>query len=255
MNRYLPCACILALQLLHATAMADDKGEAVARDFFALKDPKTSYSKATMVLVDKNGRKRTRTLEMYGKQDTQGTWSFIEFLSPADIKGTRFLTVPHVDGDDEQRLYLPALRKTRTIAASSKDGKFVGSDFFYYDMEDRAFEDYTYTYLREEKLKDRDCHVVKMETKDPDAPYAHAEAWVDKGDHFVYQTKMYDRRGDHSKTLIVVETTTIDGCIIPTKVVMENHRDNHKTLLAMSDMKVNEGVDDNVFTVQYLERK
>ncbi len=255
MNPYALCACTLALHLLYATAMADDKGETVARRFFALKDPKTSYSKATMVLVDNNGRKRTRTLEMYGKKDEQGTWSFIEFLTPATVKGTRFLTIPHAEGDDEQRLYLPALRKTRTIAASSKDGTFVGSDFFYYDMEDRAFEDYTYTYLREETLEERDCHVIKMETKDPGAPYAYAEAWVDKGDNFVYRTKMYDRRGGHIKTLIVVETKTIDGCIIPTKVVMENHRDDHKTLLAMSDIRVNEGVDDNVFTVRNLERK
>jgi outer membrane lipoprotein-sorting protein len=132
----------------------------------------------------------------------------------------------------------------------------VGSEFTYYDLQDRSYEDYTFTYLREEKLQNRSCDVIGMEAKDPAAPYARAEAWVDKSDHFVYQTKLYDKAsGQHRKTLLIVETKTLDGCIIPTKVVMENNREGTKTLLALSEVQVNKPLDSGIFSIQNLEKK
>lgn len=249
--------CIpLALSALLSSALADPKGEAVAKSYFSLKEPVSSVAQATMVLIDKSGKQRSRSLTLCGKKDGAGSWSFIEFSAPADIKGTRFLTIPHASGDDEQRLYLPALGKTRIISSASRDGKFVGSEFTYYDLEDRSFEDYTYSYLREEKLQNRTCDVIGMVAKDPAAPYGRAEAWVDKADHFVYQTRLYDKAsGQHRKTLAIVETKTIDGCIIPTKLVMENLREGTKTLLALSEVQINKPLDSGLFSIQNLEKK
>ena len=50
--------------------------------------------------------------------------------TPADVKDTGFLTYDYDDEsrDDDQWLYLPALKKTKRIASSDKSGSFMGSD-------------------------------------------------------------------------------------------------------------------------------
>ena len=47
------------------------------------------------------------------------------FLQPADVKDTAFLTTDYDDPkkDDDQWLYLPALRKTKRIATTDKSGR------------------------------------------------------------------------------------------------------------------------------------
>lgn len=258
MNRLPITTALLALSLAAAVPQvrAAGRGETIAKAYFNLKDPSTVRSSATMAITDKKGAIRSRSLEMYEKKNNDGTASFIEFNAPADVRGTRFLSLPAANGSDEQRIYLPALKKARLIASSGKKGKFVGSDFSFYDMEDRDFEDYTYEYLRDEKLAERSCNVIRMTTKDDAAPYSHAEAWVDVSDSFVYQLKLYDRKGGgHIKTLSVLETQTIDGCIIPVKVRMENVVDNTSTLLTLENVQVNKGIDDKTFSIQNLEAK
>ena len=258
MNKLITTVTIgtLSLAALLSSAIADERGETVARAYFGLKDPVTVRSSATMTLTDKKGATRNRSLEMYERKDSKGTASFIEFSAPADVKGTRFLNLPLDNGSSEQRIYLPALKKVRLIASSGKKGKFVGSEFSFYDMEDRDFDDYTYTFLREEKLGERTCNVVSMTQKDASAPYSHAEAWADVSDSFVYQLKLYDRAGGgHIKTLSVIETQIYDGCIIPVKARMTNVVDNTSTDLVLHNVEVNGKVDEKLFTLQNLEAK
>lgn len=246
----------LSVLLTAATLFSADKGEEIAKKYYDLKDPQTTNSNAVMVITDKNGSEKSRALQMSGKKDAIGTWSFIEFNTPADVKGTKLLTVPKKGEGNEQRVYLPALKKARLIASSGKGGKFVGSDFFYYDLENHEFEDYTYKFLMDDKLGERECSVVEMKPKSADSPYSKSEAWVSKDNSFVYQMKLYDKKSsNHIKTMSVQETNTIDGCIIPVKILMINHKDNCKTQLTLSDLKVNKDVDEKVFSIQNLETR
>jgi outer membrane lipoprotein-sorting protein len=246
----------LALLFSASSVFSDEKGDAVAKKYFELKEPQTTSSSAEMIISDKAGSKKSRILKMSGKKDANGTWTFIEFDSPADVKGTRLLNISRNGAESEQRIYLPALKKSRLIASSGKGGKFVGSDFFYYDLDSRKFEDYTYSFLKDDVLEERSCSVIEMKPKDSNSPYAKSEAWVSNEDHFVYQMKLYDKKTDtHIKTMSVVKTLTIDGCIIPTELRMVNYKDNSETQLIVSDLKVNQGVDEKVFSIQYLETR
>lgn len=237
-------------------AYGGDKGRRIARAYFDLKDARTMRAEATMVLIDEDNGRSERRLVMYEKNEPRGMSSFIEFDAPAAVKGTKFLTVPDDKGNDIQRLYLPALKKVRRISAANNDGKFVGSDFYYYDLKDREFEDFSYTFVKEATMNDAAYNVIEMVPENEDeSPYSKSRAWVKKKDHFVYRMELYDKDSEKLiKTMAVVETRTIEGVIVPVKVVMDNHRDNHKTLLQLDNVEVNSDVDENVFTVQYLKR-
>ena len=78
-----------------------------------------STSEMEMILIDKKGRKRVRNIQSFGMEKGDDSLSLMFFLSPADVKNTGFLTFDYdASGkDDDQWLYLPALRKTKRIAS------------------------------------------------------------------------------------------------------------------------------------------
>ena len=250
------CFAALVLFILNSSSFAQKDAQQIAKRYFDLQKPANTYSRALMVLTDRNGRERSRSLKIYTKRDENGTHTFMEFESPADVRGTRFLSIASRDGGDEQRIYLPALRRVRLIASSGKGGKFVGSNFFFYDLEDRSFDDYRYGFIGTQSRQGREYDIIEMVPVDENAPYAKAHAWVNPEDGFVYKMELYDRRSsNHIKTMTVLETVIEQECIIPVRVKMESIRDDHRTELVLEDLKVNQGVDDRVFTVQNLESR
>ena len=172
----------------------DQKGEEIARKYFDLKESNDSSSITIMVLIDRNGNKKIRKMQTFSKKGKDGRNSFVRFIEPADVSGTTFLTIGHKVGDDEQRLYLPALGKVRRISSSQKDGKFMGSDLYYFDMEDHEYADFTYKYIKDDKYNDMDCYVVEMYPKDTNAPYSKEVAWINKDNYFTYQIECYDKK-------------------------------------------------------------
>lgn len=245
---------LTVLFALAFTALADSKGEEIARKNFNLKEADDSYSLSTMILIDKNNNKKVRKIESYSKEGKTGENSFVVFLEPSDVKGTKFLTIGHRDGDDEQRLYLPALGKVRRISSSKKGGSFMGSDLNYFDMEDHSFDDFSYRYIRDENYEDRDCYVIEQISKDPNAPYSRQLVWISKSDNFAYKVECYDKKSSSRliKVIVMKEVKTINGVMIATKMVVDNKEKDHKTLMVMEDVKLNTGLKDSIFSIKNL---
>jgi hypothetical protein len=249
---------VLAL-LMAGAAFGDAKGDEIAKKYYGRKKADDTTGLATMTLIDKAGTKKVRKLEMFTKEGAEGKNSFVNFLEPADVAGTKFLTLTHRGSDSEQRLYLPALKKDRKISSSSKDGEFVNSDFFYYDMEDRFIEDNTNTFLSdEETIADKaftgmKFSKIELKAKADNCPYAKTIAYVNMADNFIYKMECYDKK-DNSllKTVLFVKVDTIKGVLIPVQTLVTNHRKGTRTLLQMNDMKVNVGLKDEVFSVKNL---
>ncbi|MCK5241508.1 outer membrane lipoprotein-sorting protein [bacterium] len=250
-----------ALGLTGTAGWAEDNADEIMRKHYALPKAQDMQSFTIMALRKKDGSRTDRKLKMYSKQTKQGTNSFAEFLSPADVKGTKFLTIGNKQGDDDQRLWLPDLGKVRKIASAGKSGKFMGSDFTYYDMENHSFSDYTYTLLGEEECKytkdgvkaKRTCWKMASVPVDKDAPYSQVLLWISQEDYFVYKTEMYNKKKAVEKRIYITEVKTVASIIVPVKTVAVNVN-GHKTLLKMEDIKVNSGLSDSIFTVKNLEK-
>ena len=123
-----------------------------------------------MVLIDKNGSQRKRTIRSMSKDFGEDSYSIMFFLSPADVKGTGFLTYDYDEfaKDDDQWLFLPALKKVKRIASSDKSGSFMGSDFSYADMTDRKLDNYDYTLMKETTVKDVPVWQIEAIPNNPD---------------------------------------------------------------------------------------
>lgn len=249
MKKGLIALFLLASASLFSTESADD----IMLQNSLLAEPINSSNTTQMILINKKGKKKVRKMLSYSNKTDKGEDKFIEFILPKDVKGTKFLTIGLDNADDDQRIFLPALKKVRKISSSNKNGKFMGSDITYYDMESKALDEYTYKLLKEDVVDNRDCWVIESYSRDKDSPYSKVINYVSKDNYFIYKKEMFDKKEKFIKTILVIETADINGLIIPVKTVIENHKDNHKTLLSLSDITVNQDMDKKIFSIQNLK--
>ena len=130
----------------------------------------SSSGEMEMILIDKKGKKRIRKLKTFGGKKGKDSLSLMFFISPANVKNTGFLTYDYKKSgkDDDQWLYLPALRKTKRIAAGDKSGSFMGSDLNYSDMTSPNLDLYYYTLMKETDVRGKKVWQIKAVPKSKD---------------------------------------------------------------------------------------
>jgi outer membrane lipoprotein-sorting protein len=253
---------LLAMQIIlscHAYAeTAEEKGLAIAMEANLRDEGFGDYSAdMLMVLRNKQGREskrviRSKTLEVIGDGDK----SLSIFDTPRDVKGTAFLTFSHKVGDDEQWLYLPALKRVKRINSRNKSGSFMGSEFAYEDIASQEVEKYTYKYLREEEYAGMNCFVVESYPVDArNSGYTKRVSWTDIKEYRVLKVEYYDRKKSLLKTL------TIDGYQQflntywrPGTMAMINHQTGKSTTLSWKNYAFRTGLTDKDFTSTSLKR-
>lgn len=210
-----------------------------------------------MELVNKRGSVRERKMLSYSKDYGKDKKTIMFFEAPADVKGTGFLTWDYNDDskDDDRWLYLPAMKKTRRISGTSaKKEYFMGSDFTYDDLGNRDIDADTHTLLSEEELNGIPCWVIESIPKNQNEVYSKKRAWVMKENYIGLRVEFYDKQNTLMKELMVDEVQQIDGFWTIVSMKMINHQRNHKTIIRFESMQYDILIDDNLFTVNSLEK-
>lgn len=210
----------------------------------------------TMILRNKNGDEsiremRSRALEVADDGDK----SMIIFDQPRDVRGTALLTYSHKTGDDDQWLYLPALKRVKRIASSNKSGPFMGSEFAYEDLSSQEIEKYTYKYLRDETLDGEQVFVIERYPTDENSGYTKQIVWMDQAEYRPRKIEFYDRKNSHLKTLTLHEYQEyLDDYWRPGRMEMVNHQTGKSTTLKFENYAFQEGLDDRDFDQSALKR-
>ena len=255
----------LALTFLPPLASAqtpEEKGLAIAieadRRNTGFGDSKV---KLLMTLKNRHGQEsrrkmRTRTLEVKGDGDK----SLIIFDTPRDVKGTAMLTYSHKTGDDDQWLYLPALKRVKRISSSNKSGSFMGSEFSYEDLGSQEVEKYTYKWLRNEpcptdEFSQLSCFVLEFYPVDKTSGYTREVVWMDEKDYRTIKIDFYDRKKSLLKTLISKNYKKYEGKYWrPLDMEIVNHQNGKSTRLVFEDYQFHSGLTKRDFTQASLKR-
>jgi outer membrane lipoprotein-sorting protein len=215
-----------------------------------------------MVLIDKNGNTRNRDIKSYGKDFGEDEYRIMFFKSPADVKNTAFLTYDYDDSsrDDDQWLYLPALKKVKRIPTSDKSSSFMGSDFSYFDMTDRDLEDYDFKLLKETKVRGNKAWMIQAIPRTAEvvkeSGYTKSIALV-RQDNYVVVRSIGFMKNNRKKYLDVKKLHKQDGVWLIDEMTMTTKKGKstaHKTILKFSNIKLNKDIDDNIFTTRRLEK-
>lgn len=93
-----------------------------------------------LTLIDRSGSSRERRLQTLSTTKDGRTSTLTVFLSPESVRNTRFLSIEGTDGNTEQWIFLPSLKRIRKIAGTEEAGSFMGSDFSYSDMASTTYD-------------------------------------------------------------------------------------------------------------------
>ena len=225
-------------------------------------DGDNAVSDLKMVLIDKRGRERVRTMRNIAKDKGKDTHALIFFLSPADVKNTGFLSYDYddADRDDDQWLYLPALKKTKRIAGGDKSGSFMGSDFTYSDMSSQPLDRYTYTVMDEVDVDGVPVwrvECVPNAEESRDTGYTKSIVYVRKDNHVVIRSVIWVKKGKRLKYMEVKKLESIDGIWVPTEITMSTRKGKktlHKTRILVSNVQFNQPMDEDMFSLRRLEK-
>jgi len=216
-----------------------------------------------MILIDKRGNQRVRKIRSFGKDFGEDDYQLMFFLSPADVKDTGFLTYDYDDDtrDDDQWLYLPALKKTKRIAAGDKSGSFMGSDFSYADLTERPLDYYDYKLLEHSEVRGVPVWVIeavpRTEEEIDETGYTKTVSFVRKDNYVVIRSKSWVKKGNRHKYFDVKKLEQIDGIWTPTEMHMATKKGKrvlHRTVLKNSNVKFNQDLGEDLFSTRRLEK-
>jgi len=210
----------------------------------------------TMTLVNSSGKERVRKIKQFSRDFGDIEKKIMFFVSPADIKNTSFMTWGYDEEgkDDDQWIYLPALKKTKRISSDSKSDYFMGSDFTYDDLGDRQPNQDNHTILREEKLNGENCYVIESIPNDEDYIYSKTITWIIKDKWIGLKKEFYDEDEELLKILAVDKYEDISRFLIIVNTKMKNVQKDHKTVMELKNVKINTGISKSKFSERMMTR-
>lgn len=230
-----------------AIAVEDDKRDNGFKDYKA---------DAIMILKNRQGDESTRylrfkTLEVQGDGDKNLT----VFDRPRDIKKTAFLNFSHALGNDDQWLYLPALKRVKRISSSNKSGPFVGSEFAYEDITSQEVKKYSYKWLRDEDYEGQKSFVVEQIPAYENSGYKRRIVWIDQKEYRTLKVEFYDRKNSLLKTLTFGGYQKyLNQYWYPDEMYMVNHQTGKNTRFIWKNYTFRAGLTDKHFNKNSLKR-
>jgi outer membrane lipoprotein-sorting protein len=194
-----------------------------------------------------------RSLER--RADTDGDKSLIVFNTPKDVKDTALLTFNHIKGNDDQWIYLPALKRVKRIASANKSGPFMGSEFAYEDFAAAEVEKFTYRWLRDEPCGTLTCTVIERVPAYDNSGYSRQMVWLDKGELRALKVDYYDQRNQLLKTMTAGAWKQYQGRFWRSHdMMMVNHQTGKTTRLTWTTFTFKAGLRDSDFSETALAR-
>jgi outer membrane lipoprotein-sorting protein len=248
---------ILIIALISALGVSNlyaQSADDIAKKVYNRTTAKDGESDMTMKLINAKGKTRTRLIYQFFKDYGTIEKKTMFFKSPADVKNTAFMNWTYdEDKDDDQWLYLPALKKVKRISSSSKDNEFMGSDFTYEDMEKRNPNKDNHKLLRTVKYKNETCYVIESTPKE-EGQYSKRIAWIVKGKWIPLKIEFYDEDEELLKVLSITEYKKIKDYWIIVNQEMKNVQKNHKTVISLTNVSVDKGLSEGKFSQREMER-
>jgi len=260
-----------ALELPEGSALPE--GQWVAQQTNALDDGEHRINRMDMKLTDRRGKVRERETMSYRKYFGGEKRTVLFYRSPRNIKNTGFLTYDYSDAskDDDQWLYLPALRKARRISASDRGDYFLGTDATYEDIKlegKLSLADFSYKTLRRDNinaieqstygLTDKTYLVLeglpRSEQTAKELGYGRSLAWVDPDNWIIVKAQFWDVNLNPLKDFFISDIRKVDGYWTRHQLTIINHKSGHKTQFTFSEVDYITPVKDSLFSRQALTR-
>ncbi len=238
-------------------------GDEIANNINARDDGLSLSRTVRMEMTDKRGKQRVRKTRGFRKYFDDDKRTVIYYLAPKNVKDTAFMTYDYADAniDDDQWLYLPAMRKVRRISASDRGDYFLGTDFTYEEIKLESkvsIEDYTRKTIGEEIIDGHRTYIVESipidKTTAKELGYSKVKQWVDAKIWMARKAEFTSLRNKPLKTIYTKEIKQVQGIWTAHLLEVKNHKTRHTTQFIFSDIDYQKEISDDLFTERALRR-
>ncbi len=205
--------------------------------------PKDKEAHVKMVLTDRSGKEKVREAIMMQKGQYKKLY---RYTLPEKQIGIATLSLP----DDVIWLYMPAFKKAIKVTLLSKSQAFTGTDFSYEDMSGSSYsERFTPKIL---SSPDDINYQLELMPKSMKSRYSKIIVYLDKTNFFPVKMEYFDKNKVYFKNA-TYKYKKQGKYWYAEEVLMSDLKKEHSTGIILTEIKFDQGIDDNVFTVENLK--
>jgi len=236
-RRFLVACGALGTGLSAGPSSADEPALRLAQAVHARPAGRDMTTLSRMELTEKGRAPRVRALVTYRLDRGNGeTANLMRFLEPEDIAGTGLLSAQKADGSSEQWLFLPALDRVRRIGGDRKGGRFVGSDLYFEDVEERKPSLDRHRLLGRETVAGVPCEVLEsVPLEATNSVYRKRLVWVDAKESLAMRVDFFERDDSNpAKRWTLEQRRRVQNFWTATESRMVDLGSGHETVMRVS---------------------
>jgi len=201
-----------------------------------------------------DGKTRERVFDLSLLRDGVGYRALLSLVEPLEMAGTRFLIVAERGKRNRVWAYFPDLEVVRPVATKSQDDPFLGSDVTYADLAGGAhWDDLVHRLTGEEVIDGTACYVIEG-TPRHEIAYGKLTAWIAKDSFRTLKARFEGRDGKLVKEARLSDFTELAGAPVARRIEVESHVRASRTVISLSDIKVNQNLSPDRFTEAALKK-
>jgi len=206
--------------------------------------PKDKEASVLMLITDKSGKEKKREASLKQKGKFKKLY---RYTKPEKQAGIATLSLP----DDLIWLYMPAFGKAIRISLLSKSQAFTGTDFSQEDMSGIPYNDrYDPIIIN---ANDPDFYTLELTPKSKKTKYSKIILTMDKTNYYPIKMEFFNKSNNYFK-LATYKYKKQDNYWYAKEVIMTSVLKKHSTSILLTDVKFDQGIDDDVFTVENLKQ-
>lgn len=245
----------LVCGVISSTSAIADEASDLAQRVYDRPNGRDLTTLGRMVLTEKGHSPRIREIVTYRLDMSGGeTANLLRFLDPEDIAGTGLLSIDRADGSTDQWLYLPALDRVRRISSERKGGRFVGSDLYFEDLQERKPSKDRHRILGRQAENGILCDVLESIPLDADdSVYRKRISWIDPATAIVQRVDYFEQDGrTPSKRWLLRKKARNQGYWTLTDSRMIDLASGHETRMVVDAALYDQRLPTKLFTTQAL---
>lgn len=203
--------------------------------------------------VDREGKSKSLKMKVFWKpgKTTNNTRITLQVIEPDSLKGTAYLLEDTAEGE-QLHLYLPAIRRVKSITGSEMTQKLWGSDFTSADIKQvqGLLLEGDIKRLGDTEIDGRPAYLLETKTNKKQTGYRMVRSYVDQQSCLLLKTELFSEGFSPHKVLQADISTMLE--IDPWWLIlgyrMTDNRAGTYTDLALSDIFIQERLPESLFT-------
>ena len=201
--------------------------------------PKDKQANVKIVITNTSKEDKVREAVLYQKGPDKKVY---RYTKPESQAGVATLSLP----DDVMWMYMPAYENPKKISLLAKSQAFTGTDFAY---EDIPIQPYSLRYSSQFLKLEATTYALELIPLSDKSNYSKLIVFIDKTNYYPVKMEYYDKSGTKQKEA-VYKYSKIGKYWNADEVTMTDLKKKSSTTISMSDVKFDQGLPDDLFTVE-----